>query len=559
MSTLLQRSRNDTQAPPPPLSRRTRLLTLTVPRAAFHLAVWAPFVFATGFLLRRGWQPVADGAAIAIRSFDVLSAHGPLAGQATELAQGVFDPGPLEYWLLAIPVHLDPAHGALWGAALWCMAAASLAIEAGWAAGGRIGGLVAGGTVLALTAWMPGITLQPYWNPWLGAMFLLAALSAAWAVMCGHRGWWPVLVVAASIAAQGHLMFAITSVALVVVAAAVSLARDRGGPGRYKWLLAGVLAGAVCWSAPLLQQAFGTHGNLLALLRAEGTPSRKTGLAFGLKALADAAGPRPLWRTPLQSLLDLRVIGQGSALVGAAILVILIIVAIAAVRPLRSRRLAALAAIALILDLGALAAYSSIAISSIPADPGPLNNLNYLMIPLLPAGIVTWLTVVAALVAAGRKARRRTAAGGRAPGQAAAVAALGAMLVALAAGATASVLALTGTWLQFPGAADIAVVRLTTASFQQIERRLPGEPVALSVVSSDPSFHTRRLLLSLTLTLRAHGYAPELGEPGWQLGQSYTAPGHGLAHIRVLVSRSGASAGVTVTAPHGTGRKRGGS
>ncbi|MCL2586562.1 MAG: hypothetical protein FWE35_29390 [Streptosporangiales bacterium] len=515
-------------------SRKSRRLTLAASRAVCHAAAWAPFVLAAGFLLRRGWQPVADGAAITIRSWDVLSAHGPLAGQATELAHGVFDPGPLEYWLLSIPVHLDPAHGSLWGGALWCMIAASLAIEAAWAAGGRLGGLVASGTVLAITAWMPGITLQPYWNPWFGVMFLLVAVPAAWAAMCGHRGWWPVLVVAASIAAQGHLLFALSSVALVVVAAVAGLAESRAQAGRYRWLLAGLLAGAVCWSAPFAQQVFGARGNLLALLRAEGTPGRKTGLAFGLKALADAAGPRPLWRTPLQSLLDVRVIGQGSAPLGVAILVVLIIVAVAAIRPLRSRRLAALAGVALVLDLGALAAYSSIAVSSIPNDPGPLANLNYLMILLLPVAAVTWLTVAAALVTVGRMVLGRTAVSGRAPGPAVALAA---MVVVLAAGAVAPVLAMTSTWLQFPGAADLPVVRLTTTSFQQIERRLPHGPVALSVATRDPSFHPRRLLLSLTLALRAHGYTPELGEPGWELGQAYTAPGHGLPRARVLVTR----------------------
>ena len=29
-----------------------------------------------------------------------------------------FDPGPLLFWMLALPVRMDPAHGVLWGAAL---------------------------------------------------------------------------------------------------------------------------------------------------------------------------------------------------------------------------------------------------------------------------------------------------------------------------------------------------------------------------------------------------------------------------------------------------------
>ena len=73
-----------------------------------HLAAWLPFVTGTVRLVRDGWFPLGDNAAIALRSWNSLTAHGPLVGQATRLAHGVFDPGPLEYWLLAIPVHISP-------------------------------------------------------------------------------------------------------------------------------------------------------------------------------------------------------------------------------------------------------------------------------------------------------------------------------------------------------------------------------------------------------------------------------------------------------------------
>ena len=56
-------------------------------------------------------------------------------------------------------------------------------------------------------------------------VFFLAALAAAWAVMSGHRGWWPVLVVTASIAAQAHLMFTVPSGVLAVLALIVGLVR----------------------------------------------------------------------------------------------------------------------------------------------------------------------------------------------------------------------------------------------------------------------------------------------------------------------------------------------
>ena len=95
-------------------------------RVIAHLAAWLPFVTGTARLVHAGWMPTGDDAAIALRSWNSLTAHGPLVGQATRLAHGVFDPGPLEYWLLAIPVHISPSHGvsggppsAAWPPARW--------------------------------------------------------------------------------------------------------------------------------------------------------------------------------------------------------------------------------------------------------------------------------------------------------------------------------------------------------------------------------------------------------------------------------------------------------
>ena len=111
-------------------------------RAAAHVAVWLPFLTAVAGSVRGDWRVVGDGAGIASQSWSALTAHGPLVGHATQLAHGLYDPGPLEFWLLAVPVPADPVRGVLWGAALWCMAAGSLAIEAMWsvpiAAGTRL-------------------------------------------------------------------------------------------------------------------------------------------------------------------------------------------------------------------------------------------------------------------------------------------------------------------------------------------------------------------------------------------------------------------------------------
>ena len=96
-----------------PLGSRTR--PGLVLRIVAHLAVWFAFADAAVRAVLGGWRPVSDAAVIAIRSWDVLTAHGLLVGEATRLAHGVYDLGPAEFWLLALPVRVDPAHEVLWG------------------------------------------------------------------------------------------------------------------------------------------------------------------------------------------------------------------------------------------------------------------------------------------------------------------------------------------------------------------------------------------------------------------------------------------------------------
>jgi hypothetical protein len=178
------------------------------------------------------------------------------------------------------------------GAAIWCMAAASLGIEAAWSVLGHAGGLLASGTILGMIAWSPGLAARPYWNPCFGMMYFLAALAAAWAVMAGRRWWWPALVLTASLAMQAHLMFAIASVLLVLLALITGLADAFREKKRYWWAVTGCIAGLACWAAPLYQQFTSHPGNLTALLRNQAAGQR-TGLVIALKSLTATSLPPP--------------------------------------------------------------------------------------------------------------------------------------------------------------------------------------------------------------------------------------------------------------------------
>jgi hypothetical protein len=527
---------------------------LTALRAVAHLAAWLPFVLGPARLIRHGWRPVGDEAAIALRSWNQLTAHGPLVGQATRLAHGVFDPGPLEYWLLAIPVHLDTVHGVLWGALICCLVACSLAVEAAWSVLGPAGGLCASGFIVGLVLWMPVIAVPPSWNPWFGLVFFIAALAAAWAVMSGHRGWWPALVISASIAAQSHLMFTVPSGALAILALIVGLVDTiRGRPG-YRWVLVGLIAGAVCWSGPLIQQFTSRDGNLGLLLRSSGaTGGARTGGAFSLKALSAATEPVPIWLKPMmQPSAIYRLINHRPTWFALAVLVLLAVAAVMAVRPLRCRPLGALAVVSLVISLGSLVTYSSI-----PVHHTSLNTLIYLIVLLFPVGVLSWLVVGSWAVLTARLVVRQLTsarpAGSwwrRQPANGPARPLRGALPVAgLTATALVAVGAILAISLQGPAVREVTddpAIAGSWAASRQIARALPGQPIALSVHDYDKTA-LGRLTLGVTWALTPEGFRAEImrSRLARELGSRYVFHGEAIPLVKVRIRRHGTSVAVT--------------
>jgi hypothetical protein len=224
---------------------------------ACHVAAATPFVVACAKEMAHGWAPQGDDGAIVFRSWAVLSSHSPLVGQLTHAtsSHAVFDPGPMLFWSLTIPVHLDHRQGGLWGAALLCVVGVSLAVEAAWSTMGWPAAVGVAAVILTMVAEFPAVALDPTWNAHIGLVWFVSTAAIAWAVAVGHLQWWPVVVVAASFATQCHLMFAIGSLSCVVVAPIVGFALSR----RISWWLpAGILAGVACWIVPVVQQ-FTSH------------------------------------------------------------------------------------------------------------------------------------------------------------------------------------------------------------------------------------------------------------------------------------------------------------
>jgi hypothetical protein len=521
-------------------------------RVVCHAVTELPFVVVALVQSAQGWRPTQDDAAIAIRSWAVLTAHSPLLGQISQASGctggNASSPGPLQYWLLAIPVRLDHVHGVLWGAALAAAVAMAICVEAGWSLRGPGGAalVAAGGVVLLSTE--TSILVNPIWNPYLGVVWFAAALLTAWVVASGRLYWWPLLVVCASIAAQNHLEYALPSAVLALAAPAAGVARV--SPRRFGWLPGGVLAGAACWAAPLAQQVTGNPGNLTVLLRCTGSPGSMGG-AFGLRALGSTVTPLPLWfhHPPTSSVhAVMSAIGQGSAAAGVLTLAGLCAVAVTAWVTGRTE-LAALAGVAFV------AAISTVwVMGAVPS--AKRAELAYLDVILWPVGMLVWAVAGWALlevvrVAARSKQRSRWARSlGRSLRHAgvpwvAAAALLGAglantVVVGTAAGADAVQLA------GGPG-----TFRGVVAAAMAIDRAMPRGPLMLGVTAPD-RFASYALLYGTAWVLISEGrqatvpqpFRDPITPPAYRVGGeprlTVTVGGDGSVE-RVVVMRPGAA------------------
>jgi hypothetical protein len=70
-----------------------------------------PIVVAMGCAVAQKWTPLGDNAYVGIRAYDVFTGRTPLVGQrssgaSTVLGDTAYSPGPLLFWLLAIPARL---------------------------------------------------------------------------------------------------------------------------------------------------------------------------------------------------------------------------------------------------------------------------------------------------------------------------------------------------------------------------------------------------------------------------------------------------------------------
>jgi len=363
------------------LEQSSRPMAPQIVRVLSHLSVWAAILVPTITALVRGWMPTGDDAAITFRDYQTFSLQPPvvgLASTASSVGHQLYDPGPLQFWLLAPFVQLDFDHGLLWGSALIIGTVLSTAIEAIWHSGRWLGCAALAFVIVDLLWLAPWVFSNLPWNAYFPIFFLIASIAFAWRVSTGAFGWWPVLIFTASVAAQCHLFF--VPPALLLVLASPLLGLTLGKPVRYGWLITGGVIGLLCWLAPLIQ-----HQNLIALWR--GNSGKQTfGFAFGLKALARSASPVPIWLGPNADAVQyLSWLHQASAAYGVVVLLLLAVFGTFAWRS-HCRDLAMLSALAFVLCSSFVLVFAVFPVTN-------FVSLEYLIDPLWVLGVLLWIVV----------------------------------------------------------------------------------------------------------------------------------------------------------------------
>jgi hypothetical protein len=273
------------------------------------LVIASPF-FAAWLSWRGGWLPTGDQATLTTLSYGTISSHPPLLGLHSAVGGGgsLFHPGPLQLWLLAIPLHLfapSPVGALIGSAALSSINLAVVLIVVRRRGGWRWVALA----TLLLALMCSGariLSLAQPLNPFLSLVALAGYMAACWAVMAGDDWFWPLAVFLGSLTVQPEVAFAFTvatCAGAVVVVRTITWFRGRGmrrPGGRRRALRVGavtLVVGLLSWSGPLWDQFFGS-GNLWRLATKGDDLGRVMGPVWGFERMVDVLALPPSWIFP---------------------------------------------------------------------------------------------------------------------------------------------------------------------------------------------------------------------------------------------------------------------
>jgi hypothetical protein len=295
-------------------ARAAHRLWTRVPEVAAGLAAAIPVLNSTVKAAHAGWVPAGDDGIITTRGWDVLTSHTPLVGQYSEAGllihgQVMHSPGPMLYWLLALPARF----GSVTSIAVTMGVVNTLAIIGCVALSRRRGGLIlmfATALGIALMAQsLPTEAMHDVWNPAAGLFPFLLLIFLSWSLACGEYRLLPFTVFVASFTAQTHLMYAAPTAVLLAVGFGSLLVRSlerrrrrsadsepqKRSPRIWPWAIATLVVAAACWTEPAIDQIKNSPGNLTMVVRTAEHHGAKLGPTVGWNAVVRSVGVRPWW------------------------------------------------------------------------------------------------------------------------------------------------------------------------------------------------------------------------------------------------------------------------
>ncbi len=497
-----------------------------------------PIVVGTARALSFDWTATVDDGMVAVRSFDVLTAKFPLVGNysaASDFSGGLtYSLGPLQYWVLAVPARFGST-ALIVTTALVNVACVLATLVLARRRGGLplMFGLALG--IALMSRSLPPESLYDLLPPWAALFPFTLLLMLAWSVACGDRALVPLLILVASFIVQAHLTLLLPVAGVVALALTVvvvsALREKRGRPAdtppagpegsQRSWrrpVVAALVVGAVCWTAPAIDQAIHRPGNFVLAARAATNDRETLGSKAGVRATVRAVGVVPWWvrdpRNPFVRVIDVSrnpsVLMLGSALlvIGAGLVILL-----AAARQGRTD-IAVAAALSLWLCLAV-----ALVTSSLPSYERTTGLMRYSLSWASPAGMWVWVTLgwsVVTLILAGRTQRATPTDGdaARAPAP---------LFVPRLAVAALGLVAVASVWTASSSVArqeqDFATIG---AAAERVKQELPSGQTVLMETTPEGGFLAGDYLPPITYALRREG-TEVMAPPTYarQLGASY--------------------------------------
>lgn len=284
------------------------------------LTIW-PIIDAGLAARELNWIPSGDWAVLTLRVEDV-GQNTPLVGPYSRF--GWNHPGPLMYWLLAVPYRiLGGTPPAILTAAALLNALVVTAIGAVAWRRGQLPLVACSMTVLAIAfhAMGPALLRDP-WNPFLTLLPLALTAFLTWSVVEGDTWMWPGLILVASFVLQSHVgylpMLGMLFISLVAIAWrwTTFAALLPTAQSQRRWVLgASSVVLFLCWLPVFIDQLFST-GNVGSVVTYFANPGdRPAGFGTALTTAADQLRfPSAPWLGRSEST------GTDGALLGASLL-----------------------------------------------------------------------------------------------------------------------------------------------------------------------------------------------------------------------------------------------